>query len=274
MDTAKLKTVKVERDDGITWVILNRPEKRNAMSPEMHFEMDELLRDLEHDPATKCVILTGAGAAFCAGQDLKLFFREAGKDPAFFARAAEAADRWRWQRLYNYDKPTIAMINGYCVGGAFMQLIACDFAIADEDAVFSLSEVNWGGMPASLVTRAVTEAVGYRDAIDICLGRPFDGREADRMRLVNQAVPAAGLRDVTVAKAREIMAKDPAAVQAAKQAVRMVRDMSFTQAYDYLDAKTKSIRLVSGNRYQEGHKQFLDDKSYKPTFGTFRHGAE
>lgn len=269
-----LKNVRVEREDGITWVYLSRPEKRNAMSPEMHFEMDDLLRDLESDPETKCLILAGDGAAFCAGQDLKLFFREAGKDPALFKKAAEAADRWRWERLYSYEKPTIAMVHGYCVGGAFMQLISVDFAFAADDTVFSLSEVNWGGLPASLVTRAVTEAVGYRDALDICLGRPFDGTEAERMRLVNRAVPVDDLKDVVRAKAQEIMGKDLDAVCAAKQAVRWAREMTFGQAYDYLDAKVQANRLKTGNRYLKGHAQFLDDKSYKPTFGTYDHGAD
>ena len=139
MDFSKLKNVKVEREGGITWVILNRPEKRNAMSPELHFEMDETLKYLETDPETRCLVLTGAGEAYSAGQDLKTFFRETEGNPSLRKSSAEAANRWRWERLYMYDKPTIAMVNGYCVGGAFMHLIACDFAIADEKAIFSLS---------------------------------------------------------------------------------------------------------------------------------------
>ena len=89
-----------------------------------------------------------------------------------------------------YEKPTIAMVNGFCVGGAFMHMVACDFAIADEEAIFSLSEVNWGALPGSLVARAVTEAVGYRDAIDICsTGRAFTGAEASQMRLSRWRCP-------------------------------------------------------------------------------------
>src|SRR5262245_14446987 len=120
MDFSKLKNVKVEREDGITWVILNRPEKRNAMSPELHFEMDETLQFLETDSETRCLVLTGAGPAYCAGQDLQKFFRDTEGDRTMRKRAAEAANRWRWERLYMYEKPTIAMVNGYCVGGAFM----------------------------------------------------------------------------------------------------------------------------------------------------------
>ena len=82
MAAKKLKCVKVQKKNGITWVMLNRPEKRNAMSPQLHFEMDETLRDLETDPATKVVVIAGEGGYFSAGQDLKEFFRANEKNPA------------------------------------------------------------------------------------------------------------------------------------------------------------------------------------------------
>jgi trans-feruloyl-CoA hydratase/vanillin synthase len=151
------ETVKVERDTGanagITWVTINRPEKRNAMSPQVHFDMADILNELESDPETRVLVLTGAGEAWCAGQDLKLFFRELDSKPAERARAGWASHYWRWQTLFTYPKPTIAMVNGYCFGGAFTQLIACDFAFAAEDAKFGLSEVNWGILPASSARR-------------------------------------------------------------------------------------------------------------------------
>ena len=92
--------------------------------------------------------------------------------------------------IYNYDKPTIAMVHGYCVGGAFMQLLACDFAIAAENATFSLSEVNWGILPGALVSKAVADMVLPRHAgYYACLGDPFDGKEAARIGMINYAVP-------------------------------------------------------------------------------------
>ncbi|WP_159349275.1 p-hydroxycinnamoyl CoA hydratase/lyase [Roseomonas harenae] len=269
-----MKTVRVEKGEGIAWVFLNRPEKRNAMSPTLHFEMDAALAQLETDPEVRCVVVTGAGESFSAGQDLKEFFRELDGKPAEAKRAAEAANRWRWDRLYNYDKPTIAMVNGFCVGGAFMQLIACDFAVAAEDAKFSLSEINWGIIPGGLVARVMTEALGYRDALDLCLtGRAFDGREAVRLRLVNEAVPKEALRERTTALAQLLMSKDPEAYRATKIAVRRVRAMSFEQAYDYLGAKMEELRQRTGGRAQrEGIAQFVDQKTYKPIDGSFAHG--
>src|SRR5262245_31160918 len=159
MTDYKYDFVKVRVRDGIAWATLNRPEKRNAMSPALHYEMDDALARLEVDDNVKVVVVTGEGGNFSAGQDLKKFFRELEKDPAERKKAAAAANRWRWERLYGYDKPTIAMVHGYCVGGAFMQLLACDFAIAAENATFSLSEVNWGILPGALVSKAVADTV-------------------------------------------------------------------------------------------------------------------
>ncbi len=272
MFNKKLQCVKVEKEDGITWVILNRPEKRNAMSPQLHLEMDATLEELETDPETKVVVITGAGGAFSAGQDLKTFFRELENDPAGRKRAAEAANRWRWERLYMYDKPTIAMIHGYCVGGAFMQLLATDFAIAAEDATFCLSEVNWGILPGALVSKALVDTVLLRHALYYaCLGVPLDGKEAARIGLVTYAVPKRRLRNETVALAHRLMAKSPAVLRATKQAIRSVRTMDFGQAYDYLAAKGQAIKVGDEERsYQTGLGQFLDEKSYKPTYEPFR----
>ena len=102
------ETVKVEHENGIAWVILNRPDKRNAMSSQLHYDMCEVLDELEHDPQAKVLVLTGAGDAWCAGQDLKLFFRDLDNKPVERTRAAAASHYWRWQKLFTYAKPTIA----------------------------------------------------------------------------------------------------------------------------------------------------------------------
>jgi trans-feruloyl-CoA hydratase/vanillin synthase len=271
MDFASLKTVKVEHEDGIAWTIMNRPEKRNAMSPEMHFEMDKVLAHLSTDEATKCIVLTGAGTSYCAGQDLKEFFRGTKTDAAYRASVEEVANRWRWDRLSAIPKPTIAMVNGFCVGGAFTHMIACDFAIAASDAVFSVSEINWGAIPGGLVSRVLTEALGYRDALDLALtGRAFDGDEASRMRLVNKAVPAAELREVTKSLARELMSKNPVSYAQSKKAVRMVRSMAIPEAYTFISAiSDQNIYRAGSNGRDRGIAEFLDSKSYKPTFGTY-----
>jgi len=271
----KYEFVNVRIHDGIAWAMLNRPDKRNAMSPQLHYDMDDALARLETDENVRVVVVSGEGGNFSAGQDLQKFFRELERNPGERKKAAAAANRWRWERLYGYDKPTIAMVHGFCVGGAFMQLLACDFAIAAEDATFSLSEVNWGILPGALVSKAVADAVLPRHALYYaCLGGPFDGREAARIGMINYAVPREKLEDAVIALAEKLMKKSPAVLRATKHAVRQVRTMDVPQAYDYLAAKGQAIKIADKeDSYNTGLRQFLDEKSYKPTFEPFRLGT-
>ena len=269
MAAKALKYVKVKKAGGITWVIMNRPEKRNAMSPELHYEMDATLAELETDPETQVLVLTGVGEAFSAGQDLQKFFRELDDKPAERKRAGEAADRWRWYRLSMYDKPTIAMVNGYCVGGAFIQLLGCDFAIAAEDATFSLSEINWGILPGSLVSKVVSDALLFRPALYYaCLGEAFTARRAVEIGLINAAVPRPDLERETVALAQRLMAKNPEVLRGTKQAMRMVRTMDHARANEYMRIKMAEVQVRDRERARDaGIAQFIDDKSFKPTYG-------
>jgi len=263
--------VTVEKDDGLTWVTLNRPDKRNAMSPELDREMLDIILSLEGDPETRVLILTGAGDAFCAGMDLKLYFRALEDKPGERIRAEWVTHQWRWYRLWNFPKPTIAMVNGYCMGGAFTQLVACDFAIAADDAKFGLSEINWGILPGGLVSKALHVCLGYRDALYYSLtGETFDGKKAEEMKLITKSVPAAELRKTTEEFARRFLKLNPETLRATKQAVKAVREMDVGQAHEYLMAKSAELRARdSEDGYRQGIKQFIDDKTYKPGLGAY-----
>ena len=193
--------VLVETDDeGITWITFNRPEKRNAMSPTLHVEMEEILFGLETDEDTKVIVLTGAGNSWSAGMDLKQYFRETDKDPVARFRAATAHRRWATELLTWSRKPSIAMVNGYCYGGAFVSLAACDIVIAADNATFGLSEVNWGIIPGGNVSKVFGDMVSYRNALFYAMtGRTIDGRKAVELgiaTLVRSAGQAArGNRD-------------------------------------------------------------------------------
>jgi feruloyl-CoA hydratase/lyase len=270
------ETILVEKQDRIAWVILNRPEKRNAMSPQLHREMDDALDDLAFDPDTDVLVLTGAGEAFCAGQDIRLFFREGAKDPAAMAKSRHASHSWRWQKLSTFPKPTIAMINGFCFGGAFTQACACDFAICADEAVFGLSEVNWGILPGGIVSWNVAQVLNFRDGLYYAMtGDTFDGKTAKSIGFVNFSVPHAELKGATVALAQKLMQKSPAAMRYTKEAIRAVRAMSEPQAADYLNAKSDALRLNDRERGREkGMQQFLDEKRYRPGLGHFHRDAD
>ena len=223
------KNVKVEFEDGIAWVILNRPEKRNAMSPSLNREMIEVLDALEVDDRCKVLILTGAGESYSSGMDLKEYFRETDNaTPVEVMRVRRDSMAWQWRRLMFYPKPTIAMVNGWCFGGAFTSLVSCDLAIAAEEAIFGLSEVNWGIIPAGNVVRAVAEKMSTSDALYFLMtGEPFDGKKASETRLVNEAVPLAQLRERTRQIAQKLMEKNLHVVRAIKLSYRRVKEMNW-----------------------------------------------
>ena len=269
------KTVKVEKENGITWVILNRPEKRNAMSPQLHFEMVDVLIELESDDETKVLVLTGAGDSWCAGQDLKEFFRELDDKPAERRRAEWATHEWRWRSLLTFPKPTIAMVNGYCFGGGFTQLIACDIAIAAEDAIFGLSEINFGIFPGGLVSRVIADAMSYRDALYYSLtGDTFTGKQAAEMRLVTFAVPREKLREETVKLCQKLMEKNPAALRATKEVFKTCRNMDYTLAEEYIGAKIVALRATDPEKGRnKGIDQFVKEKKYRPGLESYDRDA-
>ena len=276
MSTAKTlsgyKNVLIEIEDQIAWVTLNRPEKRNAMSPALNDEMVEVLNLLEVDDDCGCLVLTGAGEAFSAGMDLREYFRALDQLPyTKQLHARRSAWQWQWRHLMNYSKPTIAMVNGWCFGGAFSPLVSCDLAIADENAKFGLSEINWGIIPGGNVTRAVCATMNLRDAMYyIMTGETFDGRQAKQMGLVNEAVPKERLRARTTELAKTLLAKNQTVLRACKQAVRGVQGMAWELSDDYLMAKSAQARFLDGEQGRaQGLKQFLDDKSFRPGLGPY-----
>jgi trans-feruloyl-CoA hydratase/vanillin synthase len=265
--------VLVEFEDGIAWVSLNRPEKRNAMNPALAYEMLEVLEALEIDDRAGVVVLTGTGEAFSAGMDLKDYFRATDGLPTLERlRIYRVNAMWQWRLLAPYPKPTIAMVNGWCFGGAFTPLISCDLAIAAEEAVFGLSEINWGIIPAGIVTKAVAQVMNQRDCLYyIMTGETFDGKRAKEMGLVNDCVPKDQLRERVRKLARTLLEKNPVVLSAAKQAYKQVRDMTWENAADYLAAKMDQTSFLDkDNGRAQGMKQFLDDKSFKPGLGAYK----
>lgn len=266
-------TIRVELEENIGWVILNRPEKRNAMNPTLNREMRDVLETLETDDAVKVLVLTGAGESFTAGMDLKEYFREVDKAPEIVQeRVRRDSSLWQWKLLRMYTKPTIAMVNGWCFGGGFSPLVACDLAIASETAVFGLSEINWGIPPGNLVSKALADTIGHRKALEyIMTGDTFTGAQAAEMGLVNRAVPLDKLRDETIALARKLASKNPVVLRAAKHGFKRCRELTWEQSEDYLYAKFDQALLRDPEHGRDkGLKQFLDEKSIKPGLESYR----
>ena len=267
------KTVVVEFEDGIAWVTMNRPEKKNAINVEMAQEMAQVVDALEVDERCGVLVLTGAGDSFSAGMDLKGYFGATdGLSDIERMRVYRVNGTWQWRRLLYYPKPTIAMVNGWCFGGAFTPVIACDLAIAAEEATFGLSEINWGIIPAGVVSKAVSVVMNQRAALYyVMTGENFSGAKAAGLGLVTEAVPRERLRERTRELAQTLLKKNPTALRTAKVAFKLSSEMTWEQAADYLTAKSDQMILLDPERGREqGMKQFLDDKTYRPGLGSYR----
>jgi len=268
--------VDVVVEDGVAWVTLNRPAKRNAMSPTLNREMIEVLDAIELDRDAGVLVLTGAGESWSAGMDLKEYFRETdGQEEIMQERIRRECSTWQWQRLRFYTKPTIAMVNGWCFGGAFSPLVACDLAIAADEAVFGLSEINWGIPPGNLVSKAVADTMGHRQALYyIMTGKTFTGVEAAQMGLVNSSVPREKLREEVKSLAAVLLEKNPVVLRFAKHGFKRCRELTWEQNEDYLYAKVDQSNHRDPERGRaQGLKQFLDDKTIKPGLQTYKRNA-
>jgi len=266
-------TVDVDFSDDIAFVYFNRPDKKNCMSPTLNREMYATLHALELDDRCKVVVLSGRGAAWSAGMDLKEYFRETDNEgDAFKMRIREESAAWQQFKLRYHAKPTIAMVNGWVFGGAFTPLVSCDLAIASDDAKFGLSEVNWGIIPGGNVTKAVADTMGQRNALYyIMTGETFDGKKAAAMGLVNESVPAKQLEKRVRELAKVLMGKDPVVLRAAKEVFKRVRFMDWETSNDYIYSKTDASNLRSGAEFRMGAmKAFLDEKKFKPGLATYK----
>jgi trans-feruloyl-CoA hydratase/vanillin synthase len=255
---------------GIAWLSFNRPSKRNCMNPTLNRRMLELLDEIEHHDDIGVLVLTGEGESWSAGMDLKEYFRETEAQGLGAIRQAQREAYGWWRRLRWYQKPTIAMVNGWCFGGGYGPLYACDLAIAADEAQFALSEINWGILPGGGATKVVVDLIPLRDAMYHSLtGELIDGKKAAAWRLVNESVPLAELKDRVTALANVLLKKNLVALKATKDAVRRVKEMTYDNAEDYLVRAQEAANSFDNEGRKEGIRQFIDQKTYKPGLGTY-----
>ncbi len=223
------QTLRLEgADTPVCTLWLSRPQQRNAMSHQLVLELVECLTLLRERRHLRVLVLTGEGAAFCAGGDLK-------------ERLAEGAGKTREQRatgqraielLDTFPCPVIAMINGAAIAGGLELALGCDIRIASEDAMFSLPEVlRAGGFPGGGGPVRLARLIGRgRTSLMVFSARQFSAREACDFGIVDLVVPAARLREETARWAEDIAANSPAAIRAAKVLIRRSLDLGVTDA--------------------------------------------
>ena len=270
VDPSEVETVAWSVEDGVAWVRFNRPDKRNAQSPRLNRQMMRVLDELEFRDDVGVLVLSGEGPAWTAGMDLQEYFRETEAKGLGASRAAQRESYGWWRRLRWYQKPTIAMVNGWCFGGGYGPLFGCDLAFAAEEAKFGLSEINWGILPGGGAAKVATELLPFRQAMYHALtGENIDGKTAAAWGLVNEAVPLESLKARVSEVAQILLAKNPVALKATKDAIRRVREMTYDNAEDYLIRAQEAANSYDNDGRKEGIKQFIDDKTYKPGLGAY-----
>jgi methylglutaconyl-CoA hydratase len=249
-------TILVADVDGVRSITLNRPERRNAMTPEMQME---LIAALEDAAASKCrvVVVRGAGEAFCSGLDLTAL-QGMNDSPADEQRADAERVAHLLRTLYELPKPTIAAVHGAAIAGGTGLATLCDFTLATPEAKFGYPEVRIGFVPA-LVSAFLTLQIGDKRARDLLLtGRLFDAAEAYRLGLVNEVLPADSLDGRVEALAKTLAANSPQSLGATKKLLaeqnKSWLDAAIEQA---LDANARS-RVTAD--FREGVAAFLEKR--------------
>jgi trans-feruloyl-CoA hydratase/vanillin synthase len=257
--------VLLEEDNGIFTITFNRPEKRNAMNPAMHQQMHKLLSDLRYNDRVRVLIITGAGESFCAGQDLKEYFYlladESTKE--LRERSREQSNQWRSHMLRLFPAPTIAMVNGYCFGGAFSVITSCDIVVAADDATFGLSEINFKTAPLGLVSRDISEKMPQRQAMYYALmGEPFSGKRAAEIGLATMSVPKEQLKAEVRRIAEALREKDPIALKVTKDVLKISQRMDYEEAYAYSMALAGDLTFKQDGAWMKsGIGEFMEGKS-------------
>ncbi|MGY0236386.1 p-hydroxycinnamoyl CoA hydratase/lyase [Longispora urticae] len=266
----ELETVNLEIEGPKATVYFNRPAKKNAMNPQMHNDMHEILDAIEADERVKAVVITGNGNSFSAGMDLEECFLKPYDDPMLFYKTNLVALKW-FQRLKAFPAVTIAKVNGYAFGGGFEVTGLCDLAVANESAKFGLSEINFGIFPAGGASWAATHNLPRKQALYYILtGDTMTGREAETHGLVNRAVPLEELDAETDRIVAKIVNKNPVTLRLAKEVYERTTTLDLPAAIDYDQAKLWELaRLTSNEWINVALKQF-EKRAYQPGLSTYK----
>lgn len=249
----------VDVADAVAVVTLNNPAKRNALSSDMRAALPVLLEALQADDRVRVVVLTGAGdKAFASGADISEFAdrRTSPEARADYDRAGDALNR-SWTVL---DKPLIAMIRGFCIGGGLFTALQADIRVAADDSQFGVPAARLGLGPGMFGVTTLVGLIGPAQTSEMLFSaRRFSAPEALAMGLVNRVVPAAALRQETMALAQSIAANAPLTVAACKVAIRAAGHSAGPE--DLARAQAMIEACFRSDDYLEGQRAFAEKRA-------------
>ncbi|RBP90691.1 short chain enoyl-CoA hydratase [Cytobacillus firmus] len=253
------ENIEVLKKNSLAYIVINRPELRNALNHETLQEILSALNRLREDETVGCVIFTGKGEkSFAAGADISQLKQKV---------ALDVFKPGGMQQVYDYiemyDKPTIAMVNGYALGGGCELALSCDIRVASYNSKFGLPELNLSIIPGAGGTQRLARIVGKGKALEMILtGKVIDGEEAYRFGLVSEVVSPENLQAKAEEIARIILTKGPLAVKMAKIAVHTGAETD--QKTGLMIEKLAQAVLFSTEDKNEGTAAFLEKR--KPEF--------
>jgi len=251
----------LEKKDRIAKITLNRPKELNAIDQQTHMELQDALRNIEADPETRVVIITGAGRAFCAGADLKYAIALSDKPVEMAAFGQLFYDTFAI--IDNLSKPVIASVNGVALAGGIELMEACDIIIASEDAKLGDQHANFGLIPGGGGSQRLPRMIGVKKAMELLLtGDAITAKEAETLGLVNKAVPADQLEGVTMAMATKLAERSPMASKAIKMLVNKGMQVDLYTGI-MLEKGALALHAATEDRL-EGFNAFLEKR--KPNF--------
>jgi enoyl-CoA hydratase/carnithine racemase len=243
--------------DNVALLRLNRPDARNALSPEMMAELGFEIERADTDPEVRCIVIAGSDEVFAAGADIrKLSEREFHE--ALFHPAAEF-----WRRVAGCRTPLVAAVSGWALGGGCELALLCDLIVASETATFGQPEITLGIIPGGGGTQRLARVVGKQRAMELVLtGRHFDAKEAEQLGLVNLVAKKKEWLEQAMELARRIAKQAPLAARLGKQAVLAAEETALAAGLDY-ERRLYELAMASEDRV-EGTTAFLEKR--KPKF--------
>ena len=248
----------VEAHGPVGLIRLNRPQALNALCDQLMEELGTQLLAFDKDPAIGAIVLTGSDKAFAAGADIKEM-----RERTYPAVFLDDFIGNRWETVLRVQKPVIAAVAGFALGGGCELAMMCDIILAADTARFGQPEINLGVIPGAGGSQRLTRAVGKSKAMDLCLtGRMMDAAEAERCSLVSRVIPAAELIDEALKVAAKIASQSPVAAAMAKRAV----DAAFetTLAEGVRMERALFLSLFGTPDQKEGMAAFAEKR--KPSF--------
>ncbi|MGA2463368.1 MAG: enoyl-CoA hydratase/isomerase family protein [Thermodesulfobacteriota bacterium] len=256
------ETIIFEKKEAVAKITLNRPQALNAMNDVMFREIGQALEDSEEDNNIRVVVITGNGRAFCSGVDLK-FAREKLTSQKAKEDFYRLGNRVKMRRIEEMSKPVIAAVNGFALAGGFEIVLACDLAIAAEDATIGDQHMNYGLFGAGGSPYRLPLLVGIRKAKELIFtGKWISGKEAERIGLVNRAVPADQLESAVDEMVAQLADKSPVAMRISKAYINRT---AFIDADSRLELLIMSALVLGASEdSQEGMRAFAEKR--KPVY--------